>query len=69
MIGGKAILGNFFHVLNRNSFSCYCASLVYAERRKKESQKIDLSVLATCWSGTSAMLSNKVNGPVAYGNT
>ena len=34
-------------------------------RKKKESQKIDdLPVLATCRSGTLAMLSSKVNGPV-----
>ena len=43
------------------------------ERRKKkkeESQKIDnLPVLATCRSSTSAMLSSKVNGPVAHGST
>ena len=41
------------------------------ERRKKEeSQKIDdLPVLATRQSGTSAMLSSKVNDPVAHGST
>ena len=40
------------------------------EERKKESQKIDnLPVLATRRSGTSAMLSSKVNGPVAHGST
>ena len=40
------------------------------ERRKKESQKIeDLSILATRRSGTSAMLSSKVDGPVAHGST
>ena len=40
------------------------------KERKKESQKIDdLPVLATRWSGTSAMLSGKVNGPVAHGST
>ena len=41
-------------------------------RQKSEvrSQKIDdLPVLATHRSGTSAMLSSKVNGPVAHGNT
>ena len=33
-------------------------------------QKIDnLPVLATCRSGTLAMLSSKVNGPVAHGST
>ena len=38
------------------------------ERRR--SQKIDdFPVLATHRSGTSAMLSSKVNGPVAHGNT
>ena len=36
----------------------------------EESQKIDdLPVLATHRSGTAAMLSSKVNGPVAHGNT
>ena len=40
------------------------------ERRKKGSQKIDdLPVLATCQSGTLAMLSSKVNGPLAHGST
>ena len=51
-----------------NSFSRYHAIVV--EKRKKESQKIaDLPVLATCRSGTLAMLSSKVNSPVAYGST
>ena len=36
---------------------------------KKESQKIDdLLVIATCQSGTSAMLSSEVNGPVVHGS-
>ena len=40
------------------------------ERKKKEDQKIDdLPVLATCRSGTLAMLSSKVNGLVAHGST
>ena len=40
------------------------------KERKKESQKIDdLPVLATRRSGTSAMLSSKVNSPVAHGST
>ena len=40
------------------------------KERKKESQKIDdLPVLATRRSGTSAMLSSEVNGPVAHGST
>ena len=40
------------------------------KKKKKESQKIDdLPVLATCRSGTLAMLSSKVNGPVAHGST
>ena len=52
-----------------NSFSCYRAILVKG-RQKKESQKIDdLAVLVTCQSGTLAMLSSKVNGPVAHGST
>ena len=38
--------------------------------RKKKKKKIDdLPVLATCWSGTIAMLSSKVNGPVTHGRT
>ena len=52
-----------------NSFSCYCASLAYTEK-KKRSQKIDdLPVLATCQSGTSAILSSKVNTLVVHGST
>ena len=40
------------------------------KKKKKESQKIDdLPVLATCRSGTLAMLSSKVNGPVAHEST
>ena len=68
-----------FSLLNRrNSFSRYRVSLASVrkkkeERRKKKeerSQKIDdLPVLATCRSGTSAMLSGEVNGPVAHGST
>ena len=39
------------------------------EKRRKESQKIDdLPVLVTRLSGTSAMLSSQVNGPVAHGS-
>ena len=39
------------------------------ERKKEESQKIDdLPVLETCQSGTLAILSSKVNGPVAHGS-
>ena len=50
-----------------NSFSRYCASLAYTERRY---QKIaDLPVLATCWSGTLAMLSSEVNGHADYEGT
>ena len=58
-----------------NSFSRYRASLADSNtdgRKKSEvrSQKIDdLPVLATRRSGTSAMLSSEVNGPVAHGNT
>ena len=57
-----------------NSFSRYRASLAdsYTDsrRKKEESQKIDnLPVLVTRQSGTSAMLSNKVNGPVTHGST
>ena len=58
--------------LNRcNSFSRYCAIVVEKREKKEErSQKIDdLPVLATCRSGTLAMLSSKVNSPVAHGST
>ena len=35
---------------------------------EEEGQKIDdLHVLATCRSGTLAILSSKVNGPIAHG--
>ena len=53
-------------------FSRYYASLAdsYTDRRKKESQNIDdLPVLAIRQSGTSAMLSSKVNSPIAHGST
>jgi len=53
--------------LNRcNSFSRYRAIVLEKGRRKEErSQKIDdLPILATCRSGTLAMLSSKVNGSV-----
>ena len=44
--------------------------LVCLTVREEESQKIDdLPILVTCRSGTSAMLSSEVNGPVAYGST
>ena len=37
---------------------------------QKESQKIDdLPILATCWSGTSVILSSEVNGAVTHGST
>ena len=37
---------------------------------EERSQKIDdLPVLATCWSGTSAMFPSKLNGPIAPGTT
>ena len=40
------------------------------EEEEERSQKIDdLPVLATRRAGTSAMLSSKVNGPVAHGST
>ena len=45
--------------------SCYRGG-----EKKEESQKIDdLLVLATCQSGTLAMLSSKVNSSVAHGST
>ena len=51
-----------------NSYSSYFA--VVLEDSQEESQKIDnLAILATCWSGTSAMLSSEVDGPVTYGST
>jgi len=41
-----------------------------AEERKKSEDTIDdLPVLATCQSGTSVMLSGKVNSPVVHGST
>ena len=44
-----------------NSFRCYRAGLAYTEGRRKKRQKIDdLPILATCWSGTSAMLSSEL---------
>ena len=55
-----------------NSFSHYRVSLASERKkeRKKESQKMDdLPVLATCQSGTLAMLSGIVNGPVVHGST
>ena len=69
-----AVIYGIFSRLNRcNSSNRYRASLAdsYTVGRKKErSPKIDdLPVLATRWSGTSAMLSSKVNGPVANGST
>ena len=40
------------------------------KKKKEESQKIDdLPVLVTRRFGTSAMLSSKVNSPVAHGST
>ena len=56
----------------RNSFSHYRAIMVdrNESESQSESQKIDDSpVLATCQSGTSAMLSSEVNGPIAHGST
>ena len=47
------------------SLSCYRDG-----EKREESQKIDdLPVLVTCRSGTLAVLSSKVNGPVAHGST
>ena len=44
--------------------------LTHVYGSQKESQKIDdLPVLATCQSGTTAMLSSKVDGHIAYGST
>ena len=58
--------------LNRcNIFSRYRAILLEGSQKSEvRSQKIDdLPVLATCRSGTSAMLSSEVNGPIACGST
>ena len=44
--------------LNRNSFSHYHANLAKTERKK-----------VICQSGTPAMLSSEVNGPIAHGRT
>ena len=59
----------FFLRLNRcNRFNRYRASGL-KDGEEEESQKIDdLPVLATCRSGTLAILSSKVNGPVAHGS-
>ena len=68
----SAIPGDLSRLNRCNSFSHYRASLAdsYTDRRKKESQKIDnLPVLATCQSGTSAILSSKLNGFIAHGST
>ena len=62
------IYASVLHLNCCNSFSRYRVSLA-SERKKKEerSQKIDdLPVLATCQSGTLAMLSGEVNGPVVH---
>ena len=48
-----------------NSFSHYRAILV--ENRRRNQKRDDLAILATCRSGTLAMLSNKVNCPVGHG--
>ena len=53
--------------LNRcNSFS-RCRAIAVEKRKKKK--KSEDARLATCRSGTLAMLSSKVNGPAAHGNT
>ena len=43
--------------------------MVEDKGKKKKSEDGRLPVLATCQSGTLAMLSSKVNGPVARGST
>ena len=44
--------------------------IVLAWFKDEERKKIDdLPVLATCRSGTLAILSSEVNGPVAHGST
>ena len=69
----SAIRGYFFRVsiVVIASAVIVLARLTVTDRRKKEeSQKIDdLPVLATHQSGTSAMHSSKVNGPVTHGRT
>ena len=45
------------------------AVIVIAWLTLKDEKIDDLPILATCWSGTSAMLSSEVNGPVAHGST
>ena len=56
----------FCSCLNCDSYSHYCASLADIEK----SQKIDdLSVLATCQSGTLLIFFSKVNGPIAHEST
>ena len=67
----RVIYAGFSHLNCCNSFSHYRAIVVEKRKKKEEiSQKIDdLPILATCWSGTLAMLSSKVNGPVGHGST
>ena len=57
--------------LNRcNSFSRYRAYRAGEKKKERRSQEIDdLPILATCRSSTLAMLSSKVNGPVAHEST
>ena len=70
-----AVIYAIFSSLNHcNSFNRYRASLADSHmdgrRKTEESQKIDnSSVLATRQSGTSAMLSSKVDSSVAHGST
>ena len=60
IIPHAVLLQNFY-----NSFSSYLAILVEGRQKKERSQKIDnLPVLATCQSGTLAMLSSEVDDPL-----
>ena len=61
---------DFFVVIASGVIVLAWLTVLTEERKKKErSQKIDdLPVLATCWSGTSAMLFSTSNGPVAHGS-
>ena len=56
----------FFAHMNLNIFSRHHNSLVYTERSKKKERSHSIDVSATCRSGTLAMISSKVNSPIAH---
>ena len=60
------IYAGFLHLNHCNSISHIMLAWLML---KKESQNIDdLPGLATCQSGTSAMLSGEVNAPIVHGS-